>query len=72
MDILSSSVTLLEGYICALVITDDCPGYRWLYGLKTKDYLLKAVQKWYSDFAELLELHNLCGHTRSCCREQVS
>jgi hypothetical protein len=60
MDILSSSVTLLEGYNYALVITDDCSGYRWLFGLKTKEDLLKAVQKWYSDIAQLRELHNVC------------
>jgi IS30 family transposase len=54
------------------VITDDCSGYRWLYGLKTKDNLLKAVQKWYSDIAELLELHNVCVVTRDNAGENKS
>jgi hypothetical protein len=35
MDIMSSSVTSIEGYDYALVITDDASMYRWVYGLKT-------------------------------------
>jgi hypothetical protein len=41
MDILSSLVTSIEGHIYALLITDDCTGYMWLYVLKTKDDILK-------------------------------
>lgn len=48
MDLASSSVVSLEGYKYALVIIDCCTGYRWLYGLKTKDKTLKDVQKWYT------------------------
>ncbi len=59
MDIFSSSLTLIEGRNYALIITDDCTGYRQLYGLKTKDDILKAVKKWYSDIAELRETHTL-------------
>ncbi len=59
MDIFSSSVTLIEGHNYALIITDDCTRYRWLYGLKTKDDILKAVKKWYSDIAELRQTHTL-------------
>ena len=53
MDVFSSSVISIEGHKFALIITDDCTGYRWLYGLKTKDDILKAVKKRYSDIAEL-------------------
>jgi hypothetical protein len=59
MDLVSSSVLSLEGHKYALVITDCCTGYRWLYGLKTKDEMLKVVQKWYSDIAELREKHTI-------------
>ena len=59
MDLVSSSVHSLEGHKYALVITDCCTGYRWLYGLKTKDEMLKVVQKWYSDIAELREKHTI-------------
>ena len=59
MDIFQSSVTSIEGHKYALVITDDCTGYRWLYGLKSKDDILKAIKRWYSDIAELREMHKL-------------
>ena len=49
----------MEGYKYALVITDCCTGYRWLYGLKTKDEDLMAVKKWYSDIAELRDMHKI-------------
>ncbi len=44
MDIFSSSVILLEGHNYALNITDDCSGYRWILGLKTKDDSLKLLK----------------------------
>ncbi len=59
MDIFQSSVTSIEGHKYALVITDDCTGYRCLYGLKSKDDNLKAIKRWYSNIAELRELHKL-------------
>jgi hypothetical protein len=59
MHIFQSSVMSVEGHMYALVITDDCTGYRRLYGLITKDYIFKAIRKWYSDIAELREMHNL-------------
>jgi hypothetical protein len=59
MDLVSSSVLSIEGHKYALGITDCCTGYRWLYGLKTKDDTLKVVQKWYSDIADLREKHTI-------------
>ncbi len=58
-------------YNYALIITDDCTGYRWLYGLKTKD-ILKAVKKWYSDIAELREMHTLLAVIRDNAGENKS
>ncbi len=58
MNIFQSSAILIEGINYALVITDDCTGYQWLYVLKTKDDILKAM-KWYSNIVELREIHNL-------------
>jgi hypothetical protein len=72
MDLFSSLVTLLEGYIYALEITYDGSGFRWLYGLNTKDDLLKAIQKWYSDIAELQERHNVCVVIRDNAGENKS
>ncbi len=51
-DIFSSSVVSIEGYNFAVVT-----GYRWLYGMKSKDNILKVIKTWYSDIAELRQLH---------------
>jgi hypothetical protein len=40
--------------------------------LKTKDDLLKAVKKWYSEIAELRELHNACVVIRGNAGENKS
>ena len=72
MDLMSSSVVSLEGYKYALVITDCCSGYRWLYGLRTKDEVLMAVKKWYSDIAELRDLHKIYVVTRDNSGENSS
>jgi len=62
----------MEGYKYALVITDCCTGYRWLYGLKTKDEVLMAVKKWYSDIAELRDMHKIYVVTRDISGENSS
>ena len=36
----SSSVVSIEGYFHAVVIADCHTGYRWLYGMKTRDEML--------------------------------
>ena len=46
MDIMSSSVTSIEGYDYALVITDDASMYRWVYGLNKKSDADDAARKW--------------------------
>ena len=45
MDLFSSSSSFrsIEGYFHALVLVDAATGYRWLYGMKTKDDALKIV-----------------------------
>ena len=72
MDLVSSSVVSMEGYKYALVITDCCTGYRWLYGLKTKDEVLMAVEIWYSDIAELRDMHKIYVVTRDNSGENSS
>ncbi len=44
MDIFQSSIMSIEGNNYARVVTNDCTGYRWLYGLKTKDDILFSRQ----------------------------
>lgn len=59
MDIMTSSVTSLEGYDYALVITDDASMYRWVYGLKTKDEANAMVRRWIADIADIRDRHRL-------------
>ena len=38
----------------------DChTGYRWLYGIKTRDEMLQVVKLWYGDIADLRQKHML-------------
>ena len=53
MDSFPSSVKSFEGYNHAIVFVDAATGYRWPYGLKTKDDAIKTLRKWYSDTADL-------------------
>ena len=59
MDSFSSSVKSIEGYFHDVVIVDNHSGYRWIYGMKTKDKKLKVVKQWYSDIADLRAKHKL-------------
>ncbi len=52
MDSISSSVKSIEGYYYSLVFVDAATGYRWIYGLKTKDEALNVVKRWYADIAD--------------------
>ncbi len=55
----SSVVSIEEGYSHAVVIVDCHSVYRWLYGMKTKDDMLKVIKKWYSNIADIREKHDL-------------
>ena len=59
MDSFSSSVKSIEGYIHAIVFVDAATGYRWLYGMKTKDDAIKALRTWYAGIADLRNKHKL-------------
>ena len=59
MDIFSSSVQSIEGYFYAVVLVDCNSGYRWIYCMKLKSYMLKVVKKWYSYIAILRQKHKL-------------
>ena len=64
MDSFSSSVKSIEGYNHAIVFVDAATGYRWIYGLKSKDDEIKALGKWYSDITDLRTKHKLVVLTR--------
>ena len=53
IDSFSSSVVSIAGYFHAVVIVDCHTGYRWLYGMKTRDEMLQVVERWYGDIADL-------------------
>ncbi len=57
MDSFSSSVKSIEGYFHNLVFVDVATGYRWIYGLKTKDEALNVGKRWYDNFADLRAKH---------------
>ena len=59
MDSFSSSVKSIEGFFHAVVIVDSHSGYRWIYGMKTKDEMINVVKRWYSDIADLRAKHKL-------------
>jgi hypothetical protein len=72
IDSFSSSVVSIEGYSHAVVIVDCHSGYRWLYGMKTKDDMLKVIKKWYIDIADICAnrknngVHPTNRSTKSC------
>ncbi len=72
IDSFSSSVVSIEGYSHAVVIMDCLSGYRWLYGMKTKDDMLKVIKKWYSDIADIRQKHDLVVVMRDNAGENKS
>jgi hypothetical protein len=71
-DIFSSSVTSIEGYNYAAVLTDDCSEFRWEYGLKTKDEMIDIAERWYAEIADLRQKYQLIVVMRDNAGENVS
>jgi hypothetical protein len=40
-------------------LVDNQTGYRWIYGIKTKDETIKVLKEWYSYIADLRARHKL-------------
>ncbi len=72
IDSFSSSVVSIEGYSLAVVIVDCHSGYRWLYGMKTKDDMFKDIKKWNSDIADIRQKHDLVVVMRDNAGENKS
>jgi len=72
IDSFSSSVVSIEGYFHAVVIVDCHTGYRWLYGMKTRDEMLQVVKRWYGDIADLRQKHTLVVAMRDNAGENKS
>jgi hypothetical protein len=50
------------------IVTRD----RWLYGMKTKDDMLKVIKIWFSAIAEIRQKHNLVVVMRDNAEENKS
>ena len=72
MDSFSSSVKSFEGYYHAIVFVDAATGYRWLYGMKMKDDVIKALRTWYADITDLRTKHKLVVLMRDNASEYKS
>ena len=60
------------GYFHALVLVDTATGYRWIYGMKTKDDTLKVVRRWYNNIADLRAKHKFVVLMRDNANEYKS
>ena len=72
MDLYSSSVTSIEGYNHAVKFTDRHSGYRWQYGLKTKDEVLHASKRWFTEIADIRQKYPLLSVVRDKAGENTS
>ena len=72
MDSFSSSVESIEKYNHAIIFVDAATGYRWIYGMETKDDAIKALRTWYADIADLRTKHKLVVLMRDNASEYKS
>ena len=72
MDLYSSSVTSIEGYTYAVIFTDSHSGYRWQYGLKTKDEVLHAAKRWFAEILDFRQKFPLLSVVRDKAGENTS
>ena len=74
MDLYSSSVTSIEEYNHALIITDSdsCLEYRWQYGMKTKDEVFAMSKRWVAETADIQKDHPILVVVRDNAGENTS
>ena len=72
IDSFSSSLVSIEGYFHAVVMVYCHNGYRWLYGMKTRDEMLRVVKRWYGYIADLRQKHTLVVVMRDNAGENKS
>ena len=58
-DVIVSSIVSIEGYNYVALIVDDCTGYRWLYGMKTRDQVVDVAKRWMAEIGDLREKYPL-------------
>jgi hypothetical protein len=76
MDSYSSSLTLVEGYNHSIIFTDSNSGFRWQYGMKTKDETLNMSinmsKRWYVEISDVGEKYSLIMIVRDNSGENTS
>jgi hypothetical protein len=72
VDAFSSSIPSIQVYNHAVVFVDKCTGYRWIYGMKTKDQMINDVKRWNSDIAYLRTKDRLVVVVRNNAGENKS
>jgi hypothetical protein len=58
-DVIVSSITSIEGYNYAALFVDDCTGFQWLYGMKTRDEVVDVAKRWMAEIGDLCEKYPL-------------
>jgi len=71
-DLIISTITSVEGYKAAALFVDDCTGFKWLYGLKSKDEALDASKRWMAEISDLREKYTLMVVMRDNAGENKS
>ncbi len=71
-DVCSSSVTSIEGYNHAWIITDGCSEHRWQYGMKAKDVVLGMSKRWMAKTAGIQKDHPILVLVRDNAGENTS
>ncbi len=71
-DLIVSTIPSIEGYLYGALFVDDHTGYKWLYGLKTKDEALDTAKRWMAAIADLREKHPLLVVMRDNAKENSS
>ncbi len=68
----SHRIASIEGYVYGSHFVDDYTGYKWLYGLKTKDEAVDARIRWMAEITDLREKYPLLVVTRDNAKENSS
>jgi hypothetical protein len=72
MDSYSSSITSIEGYNHAVIITDSYGEYRWQYGMRTKDDILRVCKRCFAEIADFPAKYPLLMVMRDNAGENTS
>ena len=72
VDSFSSPLTSDKHLSTDAIFVDCNSGFRWIYGMKTKDDMFKVTKKWYSNIAELRQKYSLVMFMRDNACENKS